>query len=57
MKDVDFIESFDFNESILENINQVSEFKSLEKAVDTLEKMGFDIFDSVGGLRKTLGDQ
>ena len=57
MTDVDFIESFDFNESILENINQVSEFKSLEKAVDTLEKMGFDIFDSVGGLRKTLGEQ
>ena len=57
MEDVDFIESFDFNESIMENINQVSEFKSLEKAADTLESMGFGIFDSVEGLRKTLGEQ
>ena len=56
MEDVDFIESFDFNESIMENINQVSEFKSLEKAADTLDKLGFGIFDSVGGLRKTLGE-
>ena len=51
------VDKFDFKDSILENIDQVSEVKSLEKAVDTLDKMGFDIFDSVSGLRKTLYDQ
>ena len=35
----------------------MSEYKSLEKAIDTLDKLGIDIYETVSGLQGTLSDQ